>query len=341
MIRDRLDRPLGALRISVTDRCNLRCRYCMPADAYRFLAAPSLLDFDEITRLAGVFVRLGVAKLRITGGEPLLRPGLSALVRRLAALPGVEDLALTTNGTRLASQAGALREAGLRRVTVSLDTLDRDRMRALSRHDRLEDTLAGLAAAGAAGFESVKLNTVAMRGVNDDELVAIVRFAAERGIEPRFIEYMDVGGAIEWRADQVISGREIVARLAAAFGGAEPIGRPGDPSAPAERWRLGDGTKVGVVTSTTAPFCRDCDRSRLTADGRWYRCLYAEEGTDLAGPLRAGASDAELESLVTGHWQARADRGAEARAALPDRGVLVPLTRLRNDPGLEMHVRGG
>ncbi len=341
MIRDRLGRPLGALRISVTDRCNLRCRYCMPADAYRFLAAPSLLDFDEITRLAGVFVRLGVAKLRITGGEPLLRPNLPELVARLAALPGVDDLALTTNGTRLATQAGALREAGLQRVTVSLDTLDRDRMRALSRHDRLDDTLAGLAAAGAAGFASVKLNTVAMRGVNDDELVAIVRFAAERGIEPRFIEYMDVGGAIEWRADQVISGREIVARLAAAFGGAEPIGRPGDPSAPAERWRLGDGTVVGVVTSTTAPFCRDCDRSRLTADGRWYRCLYAEEGTDLAGPLRAGASDAELERLVSGHWRARADRGAEARAALPERGVLVPLTRLRDDPGLEMHVRGG
>lgn len=340
-VMDRLGRPLGALRISVTDRCNLRCRYCMPAAAYDWLPAESLLSFEELTRLARLFVELGVSKVRLTGGEPLLRPGLDTLVRQLAMLPGIHDLALTTNGTRLAPAAAALRAAGLRRITVSLDTLRGDRMKALARHDRSVDVAAGIDAALAAGFERLKLNTVVMRGVNDDELVEIVRFAAARGIEPRFIEYMDVGGAIEWEMAQVMSGVEIIATLAASFGGAEPLRRHDDPHAPAARWRLGDGTVVGVVTSTTAPFCRDCDRSRLTADGRWYRCLYAEEGTDLAHPLRAGASDDQLLEIIRTEWQARTDRGAELRRAAPDRGVLVPLTRLKQDPRLEMHVRGG
>jgi cyclic pyranopterin phosphate synthase len=340
-LRDRLDRPLGALRISVTDRCNLRCQYCMPAAAYRWLPADSLLSFDEITRIARLFVELGVTKLRLTGGEPLLRPDLDQLVARLAVMPGVTDLALTTNGTRLAAAAGALRTAGLRRITISLDTLQGDRMRSLARHDRMQDVLAGIDAARAAGFDRLKLNTVAMRGVNEDELADIVRFATARGIEPRFIEYMDVGGATEWNAGQVLSGTEIVARLAAEFGGAEPLRRDDDPHAPAERWRLGDGSIVGVVTSTTAPFCRDCDRSRLTADGQWYRCLYAEEGTDLARPMRGGATDQQLRDIITHHWMDRSDRGAELRRALPDRGVLVPLTRLQEDPRLEMHVRGG
>ena len=340
-VHDTFGRPLGALRISVTDRCNLRCRYCMPAAAYRWLPAESLLTFDELVRLAGVFASLGVTKLRITGGEPLLRPGLAQLVSGLAAIAGIDDLALTTNGTRLAPVAATLRSAGLRRVTISLDTLRPSRMRALSRHDRAEDVLAGIDAARSAGFEAIKLNTVVMRGVNDDELVEIVRFAQERGLEPRFIEYMDVGGALEWRPETVVAGQEILARLAEAFGGAVPEGRPGDVHAPASRWRLGDGTRIGVVTSTTEPFCRDCDRSRLTADGTWYRCLYAESGTDLAAPLRAGADDATLASVVRDGWATRRDRGAEVRAAMTTRGALVPLTRLRADPRLEMHVRGG
>ena len=313
----------------------------MPAAAYDWLPAASLLSFEEVTRLARLFVTLGVSKLRLTGGEPLLRPGLDGLVRRLATLPGVRDLALTTNGTRLAASAAALHAAGLRRITVSLDTLQGDRMKALARHDRASDVVAGIDAARAAGFDRLKLNTVAMRGVNDDELVDIVAFAAGRGIEPRFIEYMDVGGASEWSMQQVMSGTEIVAILSSAFGGAVPIPRIDDPHAPAERWRLGNGTVVGVVASTTTPFCRECDRSRLTADGRWYRCLYAEEGTDLATPLRSGASDAELLAVITSEWSARADRGAELRRATPGRGVLVPLTRLKEDPRLEMHVRGG
>jgi cyclic pyranopterin phosphate synthase len=338
---DQLGRPLGALRISVTDRCNLRCRYCMPAAAYDWLPAESLLSFDELTRLARLFVSQGTSKVRLTGGEPLLRPGLDHFVAQLAALPGVSDLALTTNGTRLAASAKALRVAGLRRITVSLDTLRGERMKAMARHDRSADVIAGIDAARSAGFERLKLNTVAMRGVNDDELVEIVRFARERGLEPRFIEYMDVGGASEWNMGQVIPGAEIVALLADAFGGAEPILRSDDPHAPAARWRLGDGTVVGVVTSTTEPFCRDCDRSRLTADGRWYRCLYAEDGTDLATPMRAGAPDQDLIAVIRHEWHARKDRGAELRRAAPDRGVLVPLTRLKEDPRLEMHVRGG
>jgi cyclic pyranopterin phosphate synthase len=339
--RDRLDRPLGALRISVTDRCNLRCSYCMPEAAYRWLPAESLLDFDEIARLAKIFVGLGVSKLRITGGEPLLRPGLSRLVATLASISGVNDLALTTNGTRLAQASWELRSAGLRRLTVSLDTLRPDRMKSLTRHDRHDAVIAGLDAAVGAGFESIKLNTVVIRGFNDDELADIVRFAVARGLEPRFIEYMDVGGATNWRERDVVSGREILQRLSGEFGGAEPVGRPGDPAAPAERWRFGDGTVIGVITSTTAPFCSDCDRARLTADGLWYRCLYAQEGFDLAGLLRGGASDEEISGTIAAHWRARQDRGAELRRAMPSRDILVPLSRLREDPRLEMHVRGG
>lgn len=340
-VRDRLGRPLGALRISVTDRCNLRCRYCMPADSYDWLPAESLLDFDELTRLTRLFIAAGVHKVRLTGGEPLLRPNIDHLVHQLASLDGIDDLALTTNGTRLEASAALLKRAGLGRLTVSLDTLRGERMRAMARHDRHDDVVRGIEAALRAGFRRLKLNTVVIRGVNDDELVDIVRFAKAYGLEPRFIEYMDVGGATEWSADAVVPGREVLAILAEAFGPAVPLPRHDDPHAPALRWRLGDGTVVGMVTSTTAPFCRDCDRARLTADGRWYRCLYAAEGVDLAAPLRGGTSDAELSAMIHGGWRDREDRGAEVRRALPDRGVLVPLGRLRADPRLEMHVRGG
>lgn len=338
---DRLGRPLRNLRLSVTDRCNLRCRYCMPAESYRWLPDDSLLSDTELVRLASVFTSLGARKIRITGGEPLLRAGLDALVRQLRAIPGVEDLALTTNATRLAASAEALSAAGLDRITVSLDTLVPERMRRMARHDRLGAVVGGIDAARAAGFRALKTNTVVIRDENDDELADIVRFAAARGIEPRFIEYMDVGGATEWSMDHVVSGAEIIHRLGDAFGGAAPVARTDDPHAPAERWRLGDGTIVGVVTSTTAPFCRDCDRSRLTADGKWFTCLYARDGVDLAAPLRAGATDEELRALIRARWMARTDRGAEERRELPDRGALVSLTRLREDPWMEMHVRGG
>lgn len=340
-VRDRLGRPLGALRLSVTDRCNLRCQYCMPAEHYTWLPRAELLTFEELERVARAFVAAGVHKLRLTGGEPLLRQELPALVARLAAIPGVTDLALTTNGTLLAEQAAALRAAGLHRITISCDTLRPERMRAFARHDRVADVVAGIDAARTAGFTRLKLNTVAVRGVNDDELVELVRFAHDRGIEPRFIEYMDVGGATDWQADAVVSREEILAQLTGALGPLAPVPGTDDPHAPADRWRTADGRTIGIVASTTAPFCRDCDRARLTADGTLFRCLYATDGVDLRTPIRAGADEATLTALVRDAWTMRTDRGAEVRAALPARGIFIPRDALRRDPHHEMHVRGG
>ena len=340
-VRDRLGRPLGSLRISVTDRCNLRCRYCMPEEEYTWLPRTSLLAFEEIERLASAFARLGVRKIRLTGGEPLLRRDLSRLVRGLVGVPGIEEVALTTNGLLLAGQAALLRAAGLHRVTVSLDTLRQERMAEFAKSAHHGDALAGIATALQSDFASVKLNTVVVRGYNDDELVDLTRFAVRAGIEPRFIEYMDVGGATDWRVEQVFDREAILARLAEAFGAFEAVPRDDDPRAPAERFRFADGTVVGIIASTTAPFCRDCDRARLTADGVFYRCLYAQDGIDLRTPLRAGASDDDLDALLRSAWEERADRGAELRAAMPARGELVPLEGLRADPRKEMHTRGG
>jgi len=340
-VRDRLGRPLGSLRISVTDRCNLRCRYCMPEEEYTWLPRTSLLAFEEIERLASAFARLGVRKIRLTGGEPLLRRDLSRLVRGLVGVPGIEEVALTTNGLLLAGHAALLRAAGLHRVTISLDTLRQERMAEFAKSAHHGDALAGIATALQSDFASVKLNTVVVRGYNDDELVELTRFAMRAGIEPRFIEYMDVGGATDWRIEQVFDREAMLARLAEAFGPFEAMPRDDDPRAPAERFRFADGTVVGIIASTTAPFCRDCDRARLTADGVFYRCLYAQDGIDLRTPLRAGASDADLDALVRSAWAERADRGAELRALMPARGVLVPLEGLRADPRKEMHTRGG
>jgi len=339
MITDRLSRPLGSLRVSVTDRCNLRCRYCMPEQDYVWLPRQSILTFEEIARLVGVFTSLGVAKIRLTGGEPLLRHDLPTLTAMLAGTATVRDLALTTNGVLLARHAASLKQAGLGRVTVSLDTLRADRMRELARSDRHADVLEGIAAARAAGFP-LKLNTVVMRGVNDDELVDLIEFARSHEAEVRFIEYMDVGGATGWSAEQVVSQREMLEGLSARYGPITPI-TAGDVSAPAERFRLTDGTTFGIVASTTAPFCRSCDRSRLTADGTWFLCLYAEQGTDLREPLRSGASDAELSDLIAATWRGRTDRGAEARLALVNRAPLFQVEGLRADPHREMHTRGG
>ena len=336
---DTLGRPLGSLRISVTDRCNIRCAYCMPEERYVWLPKPSILTFEEIERLAGVFVADGVSKIRLTGGEPLLRQELPALVARLARL-GADDLAMTTNATLLAQHAAALRKAGLRRLTISLDTLRPDRYKALTRADRMKDAMAGIEAARAAGFEGTKLNMVVMRGVNDDEIPAMLAFARGRDLELRFIEYMDVGGATRWTADSVVSRAEILDRVAAARGSVVPLERD-DPAAPAGRFRVEDGTVFGVVASTTAPFCRSCDRSRLTADGMWYLCLYADDGVNLRDAMRDGASDPDLQGLIAHLWTQRADRGAEIRAGVSDRGALVQLEGLRVDPHREMHTRGG
>ena len=337
MINDTLNRPLGSLRVSVTDRCNLRCRYCMPGQDYVWLPKQSILTFEEITRLVRIFASLGVAKVRLTGGEPLLRHDLPTLTGMISQVPGIRDLAMTTNGVLLAKSVDALRRAGLGRITVSLDTLRPERMRELARTDRHADVLAGITAARQAGFR-VKLNTVVMRGVNADELVDLIEFARTQQAEVRFIEYMDVGGATEWTAEQVVSQREMLATLSARYGAITPL-----PAghAPAERFRLGDGTTFGIIASTTAPFCRSCDRSRLTADGSWLLCLYAERGIDLREPVRAGASDAELAELISATWQGRTDRGAEQRLKLHDRAPLYQVSGLRADPHREMHTRGG
>ena len=340
MVRDVFHRPLGSLRVSVTDRCNLRCRYCMPEQDYVWLPKQSILTFEEIVRLVGIFAGLGVRKVRLTGGEPLLRHDLPTLTAMLAAIDGVDDLALTTNGLLLAKHAAALKHAGLGRITVSLDTLRPARMVEIARTDRHADVLAGIVAARRAGFQGLKINTVVMRGVNDDEVIDLLRFGHEQGVEVRFIEYMDVGGATGWSPTQVVSQREILEVVSRHFGPVTPI-TDGDPSAPAERYRLPDGTRFGIVASTTAPFCSACDRSRLTADGTWFLCLYAEQGVDLREPLRSGATDAELGALIASIWNGRNDRGAENRLQIGERRPLYQLEGLRADPHREMHTRGG
>ena len=336
---DRLDRPLRNLRISVTDRCNMRCRYCMPEAEYVWLPRQSILSFEEIDRLAGIFAGLGVRKIRLTGGEPLLRHDLPTLVGLLARRPALDDLALTTNGILLAREAVRLRDAGLARVTVSLDTLRPERMAEFARSGRHADVLAGIDAARAAGFRSVKLNSVIIRGYNDDEIVPLVEFARARGIEVRFIEYMDVGGATGWSSGQVVSQREILDTVGRALGPVRPLDDRG--WAPAERFALADGTPFGVIASTTAPFCRTCDRGRLTADGTFLLCLYGERGLDLRELLRSGADDEAIARAIAGVWRERTARGAEQRVALADRGILHRIESLRADPRREMHTRGG
>jgi cyclic pyranopterin phosphate synthase len=338
-LHDRFARPLRSLRLSVTDRCNLRCQYCMPEPEYVWLPRESLLTFEELGTMVDAFTPLGVDRVRITGGEPLLRRDLPVLIESIAARPAVQDLALTTNGVLLARQAPQLRAAGLHRITVSLDTLDPDRFRALTRSDEHAAVLAGIDAAAAAGFRSLKLDTVVMRGVNDDELVAMIEYSRQVGAEVRFIEYMDVGGATRWTPEAVLSRREMLARLEAHYGAVVPMDEVS--SAPADRYLLPDGTTFGIISSTTEPFCASCDRSRLTADGVWLLCLYASTGTDLRRPLRSGATTEDLQQLITAVWSMRADRGAEERLTMDRETALIPIGSLKRDAHLEMHTRGG
>jgi cyclic pyranopterin phosphate synthase len=339
---DTLGRPLRNLRVSVTDRCNLRCQYCMPEEEYAWLPRKDLLTFEEIRELVGIFTELGVDKVRLTGGEPLLRRDLPTLVRMLADTPRIRDLAITTNGVLLADQAGALCDAGLHRVTVSLDSLRPERFKALTRRDTHDRVLGGIEAVRRVGFRGTKLDSVIIRGVNEDELVDLVEYAKRVGAEVRFIEYMDVGGATDWSMDRVVSRATMLETLTRHYGPIEPVIEAS--SAPADRFRLPDGTIFGIIASTTTPFCRSCDRSRLTADGTWYLCLYAQKGVDLRTPLRAGASRADIKALIASTWIDRRDRGAEERKALEAggvRGVLIQIEGLRQDPRLEMHTRGG
>ena len=303
----------------MTDRCNFRCTYCMPAEIFgrdfAFLPRSEILRYEEITRLAGIFVRLGVEKLRITGGEPTVRRDLPDLVRQLAVIEGVRDLTLTTNGSVLRTLAAPLADAGLQRVTVSLDSLDDAVFRAMSGIDMpLARVLDGIAAARAAGLAPVKINMVVRRGVNEASIVPMARWARDAGFILRYIEYMDVGTANGWRLDDVVPGAEIIALVDAAF----PLEalQPNYPGEVANRFRYRDGGgEIGVIASVTAPFCGACTRARLSAEGELFTCLFAAHGTDLRAPLRSGTDDAGLEALIRAAWSARDDRYSDLRSA--------------------------
>ena len=315
---DRLGRPIRDLRVSVTDRCNFRCVYCMPKEVfgreYPFLPRAELLTFEEIERLTQLFAALGVEKIRITGGEPLVRRDVETLVAMLARIPSV-DLTLTTNGALLAQKAQALRDAGLDRITVSLDSLDDATFRAMNDVDfPVARVLAGIDAALAAGLDPVKVNVVVKRSVNDDGLVAMARAFRGTGVVVRFIEYMDVGHTNGWRLDDVVPAAEVVAAIDAEYP-LEPV-EAGYRGEVASRWRYRDGSgEIGVISSVTQPFCSDCTRARLSADGKLYTCLFAVRGHDLRALLRGGATDEELTAALRGIWGARTDRYSELRSS--------------------------
>jgi GTP 3',8-cyclase len=332
VVADRRARPLHDLRISVTDRCNFRCPYCMPAEVYgeryEFLPRTEILSFEELERLARVFTGLGARKLRITGGEPLLRAELHELVRKLAALPSAPDLALTTNGYLLAEQAQALAAAGLRRVTVSLDSLDDAVFAELNgKGFPVARVLAGIEAAERAGLSPIKLNCVVQRGVNDHTLVELAkRFRGSDKIV-RFIEFMDVGTLNHWNRANVFSAREIRDRIHDAFP-LEPIA-PAYRGEVATRFRYADGAgEIGIIGSVTQPFCGDCTRARLSADGKLFTCLFATSGVDLRGPLRSGVTDDALAAWISGLWRARADRYSEERAESAARREKIEMFRI-------------
>ncbi len=313
MIYDQLRRPLRDLRISVTDRCNFRCGYCMPNDrVYRFLPKRELLTFEELARAARAFAELGVNKLRITGGEPLLRQELPKLIAMLASVEGVDDLALTTNGAYLAAHAQAMKEAGLTRVTVSLDSLDPARFAQLSgrRDARLQTVLEGMEAAAAAGLP-VKVNMVVQKGVNDDELLPMLGYCRERGYILRFIEFMDVGNLNDWNMARVTTAKEIVARVRAAHP-CQPAAA-NYPGEVARRWLFRDGGEFGVIASVTQPFCGACSRARLSAEGKLYTCLFAADGLDLRAALRGDDDGSAVRRLLSQVWRDRADRYSELR----------------------------
>ena len=338
---DTFDRPLRSLRLSVTDRCNLRCQYCMPEEEYAWLPRNTLLTFEEINVLVSIFTEFGVDRVRLTGGEPLLRRDLPTLIRMISQHARIQDIALTTNGILLEEQGQALHDAGLHRVTVSLDTLKPDRFKALTRRETFSQVLTGIRSVEKFGFTGLKIDTVAIKGFNDDELVDLIEYGKSVNGEVRFIEYMDVGGANDWAMEKVLSRAEILLLLRKTYGPIEPVIE--NSSAPAQRFVLSDGTVFGIIPSTTTPFCATCDRSRLTADGFWYLCLYAKHGIDLREPLRMKDLD-EVRNRIRSSWSTRTDRGAEERKLLEQssmRGRFIEIEKLRQDPRLEMHARGG
>jgi GTP 3',8-cyclase len=313
MLLDAHNRPVKDLRISVTDRCNFRCTYCMPFEEYSaWIERNELLTYEEIARVAAIFLELGADKIRLTGGEPLVRKGLEELIARLSPLPGLRDLCLTTNGALLSEKAPALKAAGLNRLNVSLDSLDAARFRKLTQRGDLAKVLEGLEAAKRAGFSGIKINAVIERGVNDDEILPLVEFARANAFSVRFIEYMDVGNSNNWTMEKVVPKKEILERIAARYP-LERVGR-GEGTAPSVDYQFLDGAgDVGVIASVTEPFCGDCTRARLTADGKLVTCLFSQEGHDLKALIRNGASDASLKEFIASIWRKRTDRYSEER----------------------------
>ncbi|WP_420642306.1 GTP 3',8-cyclase MoaA [Candidatus Leptofilum sp.] len=327
-IKDKFGRPVRDLRISVIDKCNFRCPYCMPAEIfgadYNFLNKDELLSDDEIVRLATLFAQLGVTKFRLTGGEPLIRPNLPALIARLAQVPDIEDLALTTNAFYLPKQAQALKDAGLHRLTISLDSLDNEVFQVLNgRRATVDQVLQGLAAAEAAGFQKTKINCVVKKAVNDHTVVDLARHFKGSGHIVRYIEYMDVGNLNGWKLDDVVTADEILAMIDAEM--PLQLVPPNYRGEVANRYRYLDGEgEIGIIASVTKPFCGDCTRARLSSAGEYYTCLFAHKGTDLRVPLRAGASDEEMLQRIGGVWQRRTDRYSELRTSftrLPAKGA--------------------
>ena len=312
MLRDTYHRPMKDLRISVTDRCNFRCTYCMPFDQYEWIHKREVLTYEEITRIARLFVQLGVDKIRLTGGEPLVRRDLERLINKLSLLSGLKDLCLTTNGSLLAEKVSPLKAAGLRRINVSVDTLSPEKFKRLTGRGSLADVLAGLFAAKSSGLQPIKINTVIERGFNDDEIIDLVEFSKKNGFALRFIEYMDVGNSNNWNSEKVVSKQEILSTIRAQFPLRE-VGRD-DGSAPSVDYQFLDGSgDIGVVASVTEPFCSSCTRARVTADGKLVTCLFAERGQDLRGLLRNGASDEEIKKVISALWRKRTDRYSEVR----------------------------
>ena len=312
MLLDRYQRPLKDLRISVTDRCNFRCTYCMPLDKYEWIQKSLILSFEEIERLAGLLAQLGVEKIRLTGGEPMLRHDLELLIAKLAAVEGIQEICLTTNGTHLAEKCCLLKAAGLDRINVSIDTLDPAKFKAITKRGDLDEVLRGLLAAKDCGLGPIKINTVVEKGVNDDEILDLVEFAREHGLGMRFIEYMDVGNANNWTENKLVPKRKILETIRQKYELRE-LGREGD-RAPAVDYEYADGGgELGIIASVTEPFCGSCSRARLTADGKLVTCLFSDSGFDLRPLLRGTASDDEILEALRGVWSARTDRYSEQR----------------------------
>jgi GTP 3',8-cyclase len=312
MLVDALNRPIKDLRISVTDRCNFRCTYCMPLDEYEWINKKEILTFEEISRLATLFVGLGVEKIRLTGGEPLVRQNLDKLVAKLSSIDGLKDLCLTTNGALLAEKVAALKASGLKRVNISVDTLSPEKFRQMTKRGDLSKVLEGIFAAKHYGVDPIKLNAVIEKGVNEDDILNLVEFSRDNGFALRFIEYMDVGNSNDWTSGKLVSKKEIIEKIHSRYPLRE-VGRAGG-TAPSVDYEFADGRgDVGVIASVTEPFCSSCTRVRLTADGKIVTCLFSGIGYDVKALIRGGASDEEISQFIVSIWEKRVDRYSAER----------------------------